>query len=109
MPVYGLFNFPPNKVGGKYRGKGLVNMHRKEIKKVENNKIQEDILKGQKEYLNNIAHDLATPITIISGYAQMLKEKALSQDELYIRAIDNIEITSRRLQIIIDEYIELAK
>lgn len=61
------------------------------------------------EFFNNISHDLKTPITIILGYTQLLKERYNNNDEIHTIAIDYIESESKKLNLVIDEVIEIIK
>lgn len=82
------------------------NSHKKKIADIEKN-IYEEKLK--EEFFNNISHDIKTPITIIMGYAQLLKEEYYSSNGIHTIAIDYIESESKKLNSIVDDIIEKAK
>ncbi len=63
----------------------------------------------KKEFFNNISHEIKTPLTIILGYAQLLKEENFSSERLYLEAVENIEHESIRLNSLINNLIEKAK
>ncbi len=65
--------------------------------------------KYKEEFFNILAHELKTPLTIIIGYAQLLKEEEFSSKETYLKAVSNIEYESKKLNSIIDELIKKAK
>ncbi|MGD9677835.1 MAG: histidine kinase dimerization/phospho-acceptor domain-containing protein [Vulcanibacillus sp.] len=65
--------------------------------------------KYKEEFFNNVSHELKTPLTIIIGYAQLLKEEKFSSEELYLRAVNNMECEGKKLNSIIDELIEKAR
>lgn len=51
----------------------------------------------RKQFFDNVTHELKTPLTIISGYAQMIEESNFSDKELIIKGIKYIQKESRRL------------
>lgn len=66
-------------------------------------KIQKDkehILKlwsSRQEFYNNVTHELKTPLTTISGYAQLIEENGLSDEELFHGGMEHIRKESTRL------------
>lgn len=64
--------------------------------------------KNQKvdQALNNIAHDLRTPLTIAMGYSQYLNEPTsnskISQKEVYLSIEKNLELVKQRLDQLLD-------
>lgn len=60
----------------------------------------------KKEILANITHDLKTPLTLISGYAQMMQEipSTVTSDNLQI-IIDEVE----RLNTLVNDLVDLSK
>ena len=61
--------------------------------------------KLQKELLANISHDLKTPITLISGYAQMMKD---IPDENTSENLDLIIGECNRLNLLVNDLLELS-
>lgn len=70
--------------------------------------IQPTDLKNQVS-INEIAHELKTPLTIILGYTQLLRAESNNSVELYQIALDNIELESRNLLDATEKVISLAK
>lgn len=72
-------------------------------------KANEDILKAdiaKKELLANVSHDLRTPLTMIVGYGEMIRDISEENNE------DNINVIideARRLSILVDDLIDISK
>lgn len=60
-------------------------------------------------YINEIAHELKTPLTIIMGFTQLLKAENSSSIELYQTAIDSIELESKNLLDATEKVISIAR
>lgn len=65
--------------------------------------------KHKQDFFNNVTHELKTPLTNISGYAQILEEEAFSNDSMYIRATERIKSESERLHSMVIELIKISK
>jgi len=63
----------------------------------------------KEEFFNNLSHEIKTPLTIILGYAQLLKEEKFSTEELYLKSVYNLELESKKINFILDELIEKAR
>lgn len=59
--------------------------------------------------LSDIAHDLRTPITTISGYAQALKDNVVKDDEKRLEYLQAIENKSKRMSDLINLLFEYVK
>ncbi|MCM1187772.1 MAG: HAMP domain-containing histidine kinase [bacterium] len=76
-------------------------------------KIQEDkewILKlwgSRQEFYNNVTHELKTPLTTISGYAQLLVKNGPGDEELFRAASGHILEESERLYRMVVQLLEL--
>jgi signal transduction histidine kinase len=83
---------------------------KKQIKVIEDDKQRILIAEThRKEFYNNVTHELKTPLTIISGYAQILLEEELSNDEMYVNAVNRIKLESERLHNMVVELVEISK
>ncbi len=60
----------------------------------------------RRDFVSNASHELRTPVTVMSGYIEMLLE---SDDEAIRQPLQKIQQQSDRMKKIIDELIELAK
>lgn len=60
---------------------------------------------AKKELLANVSHDLKTPLTMISGYAEMIKDLPSKNKNEYANTI--IE-ESKRLSILVDDLVDLS-
>jgi signal transduction histidine kinase len=69
----------------------------------------EKLDKSKSDFISIAAHELKTPLTLIEGYAAMLKEQMdiqrTSQADIYLRGLDN---GTRRLKEIIDDMIDVS-
>lgn len=65
--------------------------------------------KSRTDFFNNVTHELKTPLTTISGYAQIIGEKDF-QDLPYLhKAANRIRLESDRLNRMVVDLIELSK
>ena len=65
-----------------------------------------DALKSQ--FITNITHEFRTPLTIILGYVNTLKDKFFN-DKTVNKPIESIEINSNNLLHLVNEMLDLAK
>lgn len=65
--------------------------------------------KSRREFFNNVTHELKTPLTTISGYAQILGEKDFNDPQFLAKAARRIKTESDRLHQMVIEVIELSK
>lgn len=64
---------------------------------------------SRREFFNNVTHELKTPLTAISGYAQMLMDKELKDNEFKARAIQRIYLESERMHKLVLDLIEVSR
>lgn len=69
----------------------------------------EKLEKGRRSFFNNVTHELKTPLTAISGYAEMLREGIVEDEEFRKRASERIYLESERLHKLVLELISVAK
>lgn len=61
------------------------------------------------DFVANVSHELRTPLTSIKGYAQALRDEGYEEKENNKRFLDIIEIEADRLNILINDLMELSK
>ncbi|MDT8717130.1 HAMP domain-containing histidine kinase [Clostridium sp. 19966] len=76
--------------------------------KLEKEKV-EKLEKGRRDFFNNVTHELKTPLTAISGYAEMMLEGIVEDEEFRKRANERIYLESERLHKLVLELISVAK
>lgn len=64
---------------------------------------------SRREFFNNVTHELKTPLTAISGYAEMLKDDLVKDEEFNKRAMERIYSESERLHQLVLELIDVSK
>lgn len=69
----------------------------------------ERLEKGRQKFFNNVTHELKTPLTAISGYAEILLEGIVEDEEFRKRAIERIYSESERLHKLVLELIDVSK
>mgnify|MGYP001295783777 CR=1 FL=1 len=66
-----------------------------------------ELTKARQQFINNLAHEMRTPLTAISGYGESLKYANLSDDER-VKAIDYILSQSNRLKNMTKKLMDLS-
>ncbi|WP_312940030.1 HAMP domain-containing sensor histidine kinase [Oscillibacter sp.] len=67
-----------------------------------------DITQAKQRFINNLAHEMRTPITAIMGYGEFLKYAKYTQEE-YEKAIDYIIHQSERMKNMAQKLMSLAR
>ncbi|AKN29724.1 histidine kinase [Clostridium carboxidivorans P7] len=93
--------------------KEFINMKEKIRNQIETISMEKDkvlnLEKGRREFFNNVTHELKTPLTAISGYAQILSDKNVKDEEFKTRAIQRIYLESERLHKLVINLINASK
>src|SRR5699024_4478106 len=63
----------------------------------------------QEQFVSNASHELKTPISIIKSYSQFLKRHGEKRPEVIPEAIEAIDSETDRMQLLIEQMLELAK
>lgn len=83
---------------------------KEQIEAIEAEKEKVDKLeKGRREFFNSVTHELKTPLTAISGYAELLLSGMVEEKEFDKRAVERIYLESERLHKLVLELIEVSK
>ncbi|CEQ18008.1 HAMP domain-containing sensor histidine kinase [Paraclostridium sordellii] len=87
----------------------LKNLQEKneELETLINNKIKQE--KIRREFVSSVSHELKTPITVISGYAQGLKSGVVESEEDIEYYIDVIYKESENMGILVKDLLDLYK
>lgn len=72
------------------------------------NKAKEEVATMRKEFSANVSHELKTPLTSISGYAEIMKSGMVEPDDM-IRFSEKIHKESSRMISMIEDIIKLSK
>jgi two-component system, OmpR family, phosphate regulon sensor histidine kinase PhoR len=62
----------------------------------------------RRDFVANVSHELKTPLTVIGGFAETLRDGDLSEEDR-LRFIDTIESNTRRMQRIVDDLLDLSR
>ncbi len=81
-------------------------------------KFEEELIQARKnaesanihknQFLANMSHEIRTPMNGVVGFAELLKDKNISEEER-IQYLDIIDINSKKLLALIDDIIDVAK
>lgn len=63
----------------------------------------------EKNIFRNITHELKTPLTSISGYAQILRDKDFNNEEFKGQALDRIIFESKRMHDLVMSLLNISK
>ena len=69
---------------------------------------EEEIVKLRKEFSANVSHELKTPLTSISGYAEIMKSGMVNREDMIVFS-ERIYKEASRMIALIDDIIKLSK
>lgn len=72
------------------------------------NRIEEEIVKMRKEFSANVSHELKTPLTSISGYAEIMKSGMVNREDMIVFS-ERIYKEASRMIALIDDIIKLSR
>lgn len=72
------------------------------------NRAEEEIAKMRKEFSANVSHELKTPLTSISGYAEIMKSGMVNREDMIVFS-ERIYKEASRMITLIDDIIKLSK
>jgi signal transduction histidine kinase len=62
----------------------------------------------RRDFVANVSHELKTPLTVIGGFAETLRDPDLSSNDRH-RFLEVIETNTRRMQRIVDDLLDLSR
>ena len=62
----------------------------------------------RRDFVANVSHELKTPLTVIAGFAETLRDRELPAENRD-RFLDTIEANTRRMQRIVDDLLDLSR
>lgn len=69
----------------------------------------EESFRQQQRFIADASHEFRTPVTVIRGYADMLKIYGANDSEFFAEATDSIQNSSKNLQNLIERLLFLAR
>ena len=104
-----------------YSGNDEMSIVSKEFNNM-NNKIQiqidtiknekekvETLEKSRKQFFDNVTHEIKTPLTAIMGYAEIIKDNIVNDEEFKKKSIERIYEESERLNLLVLDLIKISK
>lgn len=67
------------------------------------------LLNSRQEFYNNVTHELKTPLTTISGYAQLMEKNGQGDEELFHKGTEHILKESMRLHRMVVQLLEMQE
>ncbi|MDU5261710.1 MAG: HAMP domain-containing sensor histidine kinase [Clostridium celatum] len=104
-----------------YKGNDEIAIVSKEFNNM-NSKIQQQITtikrekekvetleKSRKQFFDNVTHEIKTPLTAIIGYAEIIKDNIVDNEEFKKKSIERIYSESERLNLLVLDLINISK
>lgn len=88
----------------------MGNKIKEQIEAINAEKAKVDMMeKSRREFFNSVTHELKTPLTAISGYAQLLLSDMVRDKDFHKRALERIYAESERLYNLVLDLIDVSK
>lgn len=89
---------------------GLLGVAEEQFEKIQKDKDRIlELLNSRQEFYNNVTHELKTPLTTISGYAQLMEKNGASDRELFLKGTQHILTESSRLHRMVVQLLEMQE
>ena len=75
-------------------------------------KDRDDLIRSEshrKTFYDNVTHEIKTPLTIIDGYAQMILDEGILDEELILKAAGKIKNESNKLRDMVVDILNISK
>jgi len=63
----------------------------------------------RKDFVANVSHEMRTPLTVITGYIEMLPETKMGKDPFAVKALHEMSSQTKRMQNLIEDLLVLSK
>lgn len=88
----------------------MIGKIKNQIEKIEKDRDRlEELNRHRKQFFDNVTHELKTPLTSISGYAEMIKANGQHDEVFFEKGMNHIVDESKRLHDMVLELLELSK
>ena len=87
----------------------VEHLEKKLVELSETNKRLEDVARLRREFLQNVSHELATPMTPVVGYLRLLLNEELGPlTDLQRKCLGSIETSTQRLRSVVDTLLDVS-
>ncbi len=87
----------------------VEHLEKKILELSESNKRLEDVARLRREFLQNVSHELATPMTPVVGYIRLLLNEELGPlTDLQRKCLGSIESSTQRLRSVVDTLLDVS-
>lgn len=87
----------------------VEHLEKKIVELSETNKRLEDVARLRREFLQNVSHELATPMTPVVGYLRLLLNEELGPlTDLQKKCLGSIESSTQRLRSVVDTLLDVS-
>jgi len=87
----------------------VEHLEKKIVELSETNQRLEDVARLRREFLQNVSHELATPMTPVVGYLRLLLNEELGPlTDLQRKCLGSIETSTQRLRTVVDTLLDVS-